>query len=132
MPTGRNKVPMAALRSALEAAGLEDVQTYIQSGNVIASSALTRRALEALVHELIAEQFGGDIVVLAREAAYFRRALARSPFADEDPASCISPCWTNARVRMPQRPFWRPVTCPTEWQYGTIWLTFTTLRATVS
>lgn len=86
MPTGRNKVPMAALRSALEAAGLEDVQTYIQSGNVIASSALTRRALEALVHELIAEQFGGDIVVLAREAAYFRRALARSPFADEDPA----------------------------------------------
>lgn len=86
MPTGRNKVPMAALRGALEAAGLKDVQTYIQSGNVIASSDLTRRALEALVHELIAGQFGGDIVVLAREAAYFRRALARNPFAGEDPA----------------------------------------------
>lgn len=86
MPTGKNKVPMAALRSALEAAGLADVRTYIQSGNIIASSALARPALETLVHELIAEQFGGDIVVLAREATYFRRALAGNPFADEDPA----------------------------------------------
>lgn len=86
MPTGRNKVPMAALRVALEAAGLKDVQTYIQSGNVIASSGLRQHALEALVHTVIAEQFGGDIVVLAREATYFRHALARNPFAGEDTA----------------------------------------------
>ena len=32
---GRNKVSMPELRSALESLGLEDVVTYIQSGNVV-------------------------------------------------------------------------------------------------
>lgn len=85
-PTGKNKVPMAALRAALETAGLEQVSTYIQSGNVIASSPLDRAALERLVHDVIAKEFGGDIVVLARTPAYFAQALARNPFAGADPA----------------------------------------------
>lgn len=85
-PTGKNKVPMAALRIALEEAGLRDVRTYIQSGNVVASSPLDRMALESLVHDVIAERFGGDIVVLARTPAYFAQALARNPFAGADPA----------------------------------------------
>ncbi|MGH9294899.1 MAG: DUF1697 domain-containing protein [Acidimicrobiales bacterium] len=38
-----NKVPMPALRKAMEAAGFADVRTYVQSGNVVATSArLTR------------------------------------------------------------------------------------------
>ncbi len=84
MPTGKNKVPMAPLRAALERAGLENVRTYIQSGNVIASSALDREALERLVHDVIEAEFGGDIAVLARPAAYFKDALARIPFAGAD------------------------------------------------
>ena len=36
MPYGRNKVPMATLRTILSEAGLENVQTYIQTGNVVA------------------------------------------------------------------------------------------------
>ena len=32
-PSGRNRVPMADLREALADAGLQDVRTYIQSGN---------------------------------------------------------------------------------------------------
>jgi hypothetical protein len=37
-PCGKNKVLMAPLRAALVKAGLKDVQTYIQSGNLIAAS----------------------------------------------------------------------------------------------
>lgn len=85
MPTGRNKVPMAPLRAALEAAGLENVRTYIQSGNVVVSTALGQEALEQLVHEVIAQEFGGDIRVLARPASYFRWALGKNPFKDADP-----------------------------------------------
>lgn len=85
-PTGRNKVPMAQLRVALERAGLKQVRTYIQSGNVLVSSALAQHRLEQLVHDVIEENFGGDLAVLAREAAYFERALANSPFAGQDPA----------------------------------------------
>jgi uncharacterized protein (DUF1697 family) len=32
---GRNTLPMAELRAELEALGLQNVRTYIQSGNVV-------------------------------------------------------------------------------------------------
>lgn len=85
MPTGRNKVPMAPLRAELEKAGLADVRTLIQSGNVVARSALGRAELEELVHGVIRDAFGGDIAVLARTAAEFRETLARHPFGPPDP-----------------------------------------------
>ncbi len=85
MPTGKNKVPMAPLRAALEAAGLKGVQTYIQSGNVIASSSLKPPALERLVHQVIADHFGGDIAVMARSVPYFERMLDEIPFKHADP-----------------------------------------------
>jgi len=85
MPTGRNKVPMARLREALDAAGLRGVRTYIQSGNAIVSTRLRQVALEKLVHDVIAREFGGDIAVLARPLDYFEAALARNPFRKADP-----------------------------------------------
>jgi uncharacterized protein (DUF1697 family) len=84
MPTGKNKVPMAPLREALERAGLKNVQTYIQSGNVIASSALSQGRLETRVHEVIHQNFGGEITVLARMTNQFQELLARNPFKNAD------------------------------------------------
>ncbi|MGH9078453.1 MAG: DUF1697 domain-containing protein, partial [Acidimicrobiales bacterium] len=46
---GHNKVPMVTLRKAMEAAGFRDVQTYLQSGNVVATSAHASAA-EAAAH----------------------------------------------------------------------------------
>lgn len=83
-PTGKNKVPMAPLRNALTKAGLKDVRTYIQSGNVIASSKLSQAALERRVHEIIHKSFGGDIAVVARTVKQFAAMLKRNPFADAD------------------------------------------------
>ena len=80
MPTGRNKVPMAPLRVALETGGLKDVQTYIQSGNVIARSRLGQGKIEQLVHDRIAKNFGGDIAVIARTADQYRAILDACPF----------------------------------------------------
>ena len=85
-PTGKNKVPMAPLRIALTEAGLKDVQTYIQSGNVIAASELTPAALETLVHKIIRRSFGGDIAVVARTARRFARILKQNPFAEAEGA----------------------------------------------
>lgn len=86
MPTGRNKVPMAPLRAALEEAGLAKVRTYIQSGNVIASTRLGQTALEQLVHTVIKQQFGGDIKVLVRWAPFFQNMIENNPFKHADPA----------------------------------------------
>ncbi|MBA3470268.1 MAG: DUF1697 domain-containing protein [Herpetosiphonaceae bacterium] len=86
MPTGKNKVLMAPLRAALEQAGLLDVQTYIQSGNIIATSPLSQLELEHLVHEVIEQDFGGDIAVLARTVEQFRTIFAANPFPNADTA----------------------------------------------
>lgn len=86
MPTGKNKVLMAPLRTALDEAGLSQVRTYIQSGNVIVSTRLGLPAVERLVHETIKEQLGAELKVLARHVPYFEEVLARNPFKDEDPA----------------------------------------------
>lgn len=83
-PTGRNKVPMAPLREALTEAGFSGVRTYIQSGNVIATSDLTQVEIEQLVHDVIGRRFGGDIAVLARTAKEFAICLQRCPFTRFD------------------------------------------------
>ena len=86
MPTGKNKVPMKPLRAALEQAGLRDVRTYIQSGNIIATTSLKQRAVEQLVHDVIAKEFGGDIAVIARTLSKFRDILNSNPFKRVDTA----------------------------------------------
>ncbi|PVV15431.1 MAG: hypothetical protein B6D77_01930 [gamma proteobacterium symbiont of Ctena orbiculata] len=83
-PTGKNKVLMAPLRAALTKAGLKDVQTYIQSGNIIALSSLTFNQIENLVHDVIHKSFGGDIAVLARSPGQFSEILKCNPFKEED------------------------------------------------
>lgn len=75
---------MAPLRTALAEAGLGDVRTYIQSGNVIAASALHHTGLEQVIHTVIATEFGGDIAVMARTTAEFRQILKLNPFTDAD------------------------------------------------
>jgi uncharacterized protein (DUF1697 family) len=63
---GRNrKFPMAELRSCLEAAGLEDVETYIQTGNVrFRTSMRSRPKIEGYVEETLAASRGFDVPVV--------------------------------------------------------------------
>ncbi len=84
MPTGKNKVLMAPLRAALTKAGLGSVRTYIQSGNVIATSPLRPPQLEERVHDVIQKDLGADLTVVARTAEQFRDILRRNPFAHAD------------------------------------------------
>jgi uncharacterized protein (DUF1697 family) len=79
-PAGKNRVPMAELRASLSDAGLLDVQTYIQSGNVIAKSTLAQSPLESLVHEVIFREIGADIAVIARTHEQLKRVMEGNPF----------------------------------------------------
>ena len=56
---GRNSVPMAGLRSVLEELGLDDVTTYIQSGNVVFRSRTPVKSLPSQLEDAIADAFGG-------------------------------------------------------------------------
>jgi uncharacterized protein (DUF1697 family) len=86
---GRNRVSMPELRSALEAIGLEDVVTYIQSGNVVfRSRSGGAQKLAAAIEAQVAEVFGIEVVVLLRTPAELAKVAAGNPFlrGGADPA----------------------------------------------
>ena len=77
---GKNPVPMAGLRAALEAVGFTAVRTYIQSGNVLLASKTGDEAkVAARVEAVLESEFGVTTVVVAITAATLRRAVADAP-----------------------------------------------------
>src|SRR4051795_7071262 len=78
---GRNKVPMADLRQAFEAAGYGAVGTYIQSGNVIFESTKPKASLEADIEAALERRFGVPLVVVVRSHAQLRKAVNGAPEA---------------------------------------------------
>ena len=81
---GRNKVPMADLREVVTSLGHTGVTTYIQSGNVLFSTAETDTAeLAAALEAAIEERFGiwASVVVLSRDE--LADVLAGNPYPDE-------------------------------------------------
>jgi uncharacterized protein (DUF1697 family) len=60
------RIAMAQLRDALTAAGLADVRTYVQSGNIVARSELEPAGAEQLTQRAIEQRFGLDVPVVAR------------------------------------------------------------------
>jgi uncharacterized protein (DUF1697 family) len=80
---GHRKVPMAALRDACRAAGFDDIETYIQSGNLVFSAASPAVA-EAAVEKIIEKAFGFPVEAIARSSKQWRTYAAGSPFPDAE------------------------------------------------
>lgn len=79
---GRNKLAMPALRDALQAAGMENVLTYVQSGNVVLDSATKPDALARACEDVIADGFGMDVGVVVRTRAELAKIVERNPLGD--------------------------------------------------
>ena len=82
MPTGKNRVPMAAFREALAKAGFLQARTWIQSGNALVTTALGREETEALVREVLAKDIGAELEVIIKSAPEITAVLAQNPFSD--------------------------------------------------
>lgn len=79
-----NKLNMPALRTALSEAGLSEVRTYIQSGNVIMNSDLSQPdQIAQLVEKIISNQFGLDVPVIVRTPERLRQLANWCPFRNE-------------------------------------------------
>jgi uncharacterized protein (DUF1697 family) len=80
---------MAKLRDALTDAGLEEVSTVLQSGNVVFRSRKSSTAVAKVVAGTIEEAFGLKIGVVIRSAAELAAIAAYNPFLvggdDRDP-----------------------------------------------
>ncbi len=83
--TGR-KVPMADLKSLCERLGLQNIQTYIQSGNVVFDLGKTESVsdLEQRLQETFTKTFGFDIPVIIRRAEEWGESVAKNPFLKKE------------------------------------------------
>ena len=79
---GKSIIKMSALKDCFEQAGMTNVATYIQSGNVTfetgkrpVSSVTTR------VERALAKAFGQPLSVVVQSAAQFERVVADVPFS---------------------------------------------------
>ncbi|HMC51288.1 MAG TPA: DUF1697 domain-containing protein [Acidimicrobiales bacterium] len=95
---GKNQVPMAGLRALFESLGCTDVSTYVQSGNVIFTSAgrVTAKALEAAIEG----NLGVATTVVLRTPAELRQVLDANPF----PAADTSKLHVGFMAHLPSAP----------------------------
>jgi len=77
--SGHRKVPMAELRQLVAGLGAVDVETYLQSGNVVFGAADPLALGRALEVEL-AEQLDVDVHVVVRSADQLAAVVAGQPF----------------------------------------------------
>ncbi|MGI8518929.1 MAG: DUF1697 domain-containing protein [Acidimicrobiia bacterium] len=71
---GKNKVEMKKLKATFESAGMTDVTTYINSGNVVFKSTARKAAeLAATLEKAIERDFGLAIKVLLRNLTSMKR-----------------------------------------------------------
>lgn len=88
---GNKLVGMAALRKLLADQGYDDVRTYLQSGNVLLSSAAPPKRLERDLERLIADGLGVDVQVFVRTRDELADVIDHDPFGDvvDDPAKYL-------------------------------------------
>ncbi|MEI6553967.1 MAG: DUF1697 domain-containing protein [Paludibacter sp.] len=87
---GRNAVKMDALRNLYVDLGFSDVQSYIQSGNVIfKSDSIDSQLIKILISAEIKKSFGIEVYVSVIDMEKFRNILKNNPFRGDttkDPA----------------------------------------------
>jgi uncharacterized protein (DUF1697 family) len=94
---GQKKVPMAELREVVASLGHTGVTTYIQSGNVLFSTAETDTVkLAAALESAIEDRFGlwSSVVVLSRDE--LARVLSDNPYTDEPNPRFVHVIFLNA------------------------------------
>ncbi len=77
---GATQLPTAPLRAALTEAGFENVATYINSGNAVLRSALSREEVIASAARMCEERFDFTKAIHAPTLAEWEALVANNPF----------------------------------------------------
>ena len=91
---GATQLPTAPLREALTGAGFENVATYINSGNAVLRSHLSREKVIAAVAEICRERFGFSKAILAPTLEEWSALIDNNPF----PLAVATPTCLHAAV----------------------------------
>lgn len=79
---GGRKLPMAELRALCGELGWEEVETYIQSGNLVFTAPGKAEELETELEKAIAKRFGLDVPVIVRSASQWAGYIDGNPFPE--------------------------------------------------
>jgi uncharacterized protein (DUF1697 family) len=77
---GGNTLKMDRLRQACEDIGLRDVQTYVQSGNIVLTSPMSVAKLAQTLKAAVDAQTRLPVTVVVRTADEIRKVVADNPF----------------------------------------------------
>jgi len=91
---GATQLPTAPLREALTGAGFENVATYINSGNAVLRSHLSREAVIAAVAQICKDRFGFTKAILAPTLEEWSALIDNNPF----PQAVATPTCLHAAV----------------------------------
>ena len=80
--SGKNKLLMQELRDLLNELNFENVQTYIQSGNIVLSTVDDKENVATKIQEAIKTQFSYEIPVLVKTVAAWKQAIANNPYKE--------------------------------------------------
>ena len=80
--SGKKIIKMEGLRQLFESAGYENVQTYIQSGNVIFDSEVAHGEVAGNIEKLIETHYGFDVTVFVLTQNELNAAVGNMPFAE--------------------------------------------------
>lgn len=81
--SGQKKIKMADLKEHYEAIGFTNVQTYIQSGNVIFDSEKPIEKLPGLIHSKIERVYGFSVPVLVRTREALIASKENNPYLQQ-------------------------------------------------
>ena len=81
---GKHIIKMAELRFLLSGLGFGDIQTYIQSGNIILQSDLATNEIKSRLEAGIESRFGFFVPVILRSQKALGALISGLPFAQED------------------------------------------------
>jgi len=81
---GHKKILMAELRAILEKASFKNVQTYIQSGNIILQSTISDRIkIESIIKKAIHDTYGFEVPTIVKSHSEVKSILDNCPFSNE-------------------------------------------------
>lgn len=80
---GKNIIKMAELKKVFDGIGLCEVQTFIQSGNVLFKSNEEEEPLRREIEYEIERAFGFPVTVILRTAAELEQITLNCPFSEE-------------------------------------------------
>lgn len=80
--SGQKKIPMADLRNWLAELPVTNLETYIQSGNVVLSSSIDNELLSASVRQKIFDKSRFDVEVITISSDILRKVIDGNPFAE--------------------------------------------------